>query len=391
MTVVRIAMVAGEASGDLLAAHLIEALRAQLPDAHFYGIGGPKMVSQGFTAWHPLEKLAVLGYLDALKHYREISAIRKDLKRRLLADPPDIFIGIDAPDFNLALEKSLKRHNIPTIHYVGPSIWAWRGQRIHKIGAAVTHMLTLFPFEPKLYEEKGIPVTYVGHPLADMLPLEDGRVNARELLGLAQDQAVFAMLPGSRQSELRYMAEIFIQSAQKIYQKLPGAIFLVPLATRETRLLFETAIYRCGAQNIPIRLLFGHAHSAMMAANAVLVASGTATLEAALLKRPMLIVYKISPISYYFMRKIKRYIPYLGLPNILANQFVVPELIQDDATPDNISQILLNFYYDKETVERISDIFHNIHLQLKQNTAEKAANAILNYLPEFNKNNYVVS
>lgn len=381
---IRIAMVAGEASGDLLASHLIDALKVKLPDAEFYGIGGPKMLAQGFALWHPLEKLAVRGYVEVLKHYREISAIRSDLKRRLLADPPDVFIGVDAPDFNLVLEQALKQHGIPCIHYVSPSIWGWRGQRIHKIGAAVSRVLALFPFEPPLYEKEQIPVSYVGHPLADILPLADGRDAARELLELSPSQSgerpVFALLPGSRQSELQYMAETFIETARVIHQKLPQARFLVPLATRETRLMFETALYRCNARDLPIRLLFGHAHDAMMAADVVLVASGTATLEAALLKRPMVIAYKMASLSYRMMRRMG-YLPYVGLPNILAGRFVVPEFIQDDATPENLAQALLNLYADKLTCARIGEIFREIHLQLKQNTAEKAAVAILNCLP----------
>lgn len=376
----RIAMVAGEASGDLLASHLIQALAAKLPGAVFFGIGGPKMQGCGFDAWFPLEKLAVHGYVDALRNYRELSGIRRDLRRRLLADPPDVFIGVDAPDFNLALEKRLKQRGIPTVHYVGPSIWAWRGGRIHKIGAAVSRILALFPFEPPLYEKQGIPVTYVGHPLADMLPLEDGREAARQLLDLPQRQPVFALLPGSRQSELRHMADTFIETARLISGKQPDALFLVPLATRETRLMFEAAIYRRGARDLPLRMLFGHAHEAMMAANAVLVASGTATLEAALLKRPMAIVYKMAPFSYRLMRRMG-YLPYVGLPNILAGRFVVPEFIQDDATPENLAQALLNLYADKATSARIGAVFRDLHLRLKQNTAEKAASAIIDCLP----------
>ena len=383
--VVRSAIVAGEASGDLLASHLIEALRARLPNAQFFGIGGPKMVARGFDSWFPLESLAVRGYIEVLKHYREISGIRSELKRRLLANPPDVFIGVDAPDFNLALEKSLKRRGIATVHYVGPSIWAWRGKRIHKIGAAVSRILALFPFEPALYEKQGIPVTYVGHPLADMLPVDDGRNEARQLLGLADQQAVFALLPGSRQSELQYMAETFIETARAIHKRLPDALFLVPLATRETRLLFETALYRCDARELPIRMLFGHAHDAMKASDAVLVASGTATLEAALLKRPMAIAYKMASFSYRLMRRMG-YLPYVGLPNILAGKFVVPEFIQDDATPENMAQALLNFYSDKRTCALIADEFLDIHLQLKQNTAEKAARAVIDSLPQSGRN-----
>lgn len=388
--VVRIAMVAGEASGDLLASHLIQALKAKIPNALFYGIGGPKMLAQGFDAWHPLETLAVRGYVEVLKHYREISGVRRDLKRRLLTDPPDVFIGVDAPDFNLALEKSLKQRGIPAIHYVSPSIWAWRGKRIHKIGSAVSRILALFPFEPALYEKQGIPVSYVGHPLADMLPVEDGRNEARQLLGLTDQRPVFALLPGSRQSELQYMAETFIETARVIHNRLPDVLFLVPLATRETRLLFETALYRCNGRELPIRMLFGHAHDAMKASDAVLVASGTATLEAALLKRPMAIVYKMASFSYRMMRRMG-YLPYVGLPNILAGKFVVPEFIQDDATPENLAQALLNYYSDKKTCALISEVFLGIHIQLKQNTAERAAKAILDHLPQSVRNDALAS
>ena len=373
---VRIAMVAGEASGDLLASHLIAALKVRLQQACFFGIGGPKMDGQGFDSWFPLEKLAVRGYVEVLKQYREISGIRNTLKKRLLADPPDVFIGVDAPDFNLGLEKSLKQRGIPCVHYVSPSIWAWRGKRIHKIGAAVSHILALFPFEPKLYEQQGIPVTYVGHPLADMLPLDDGREEARTLLEIAAQRPVFALLPGSRQSELQYMADTFIAAAAEIHKALPEAQFLVPLATRETRLQFEEAIYRCNANNLPIRLLFGHSHEAMMAADVVLVASGTATLEAALLKRPMVIAYKMSAATHRIMRRMG-YLPYVGLPNILAGRFVVPEFVQDEASPENLAQSMLNLYADKASCSRIGDVFRGIHLQLKQNTADKAADAIL--------------
>ncbi|MDR1934965.1 MAG: lipid-A-disaccharide synthase [Candidatus Accumulibacter sp.] len=377
----RIAVVAGEASGDLLGSHLIGALRAKMPDAQFFGIGGAKMIGQGFDAWFPLETLAVRGYVEVLRHYREISRIRRELKRRLLAEPPDVFIGVDAPDFNLALEKALKRRGVPVIHYVGPSIWAWRGRRIHAIGQSVSRILVLFPFEPALYEKKNIPVTYVGHPLADLLPLEDVRDEARELLGIPPQQPVFALLPGSRQSELRYMADTFIETARLIHQKLPEALFLAPLATRETRLLFEAALYRRQAHELPIRLLFGHAHEAMAASDAVLVASGTATLEAALLKRPMVIVYKMAALSYRLMRRMG-YLPYVGLPNILADGFVVPEFIQGDATPEKLAAALLGLLDDKEGRARIGEIFRRIHLRLKQNTAEKAARAVLALLPD---------
>lgn len=376
----RIAMVAGEASGDLLASHLIGALKQQVPDAQFVGIGGPKMVAQGFDAWWPLEKLAVRGYAEVLRHYREIVGIRASLQKRLLANPPDVFIGVDAPDFNLALETRLKKRGVPTVHYVSPSIWAWRAKRIRKIGAAVSRMLCLFPFEPELYEARGIPVTYVGHPLADIIPLDIHRKAYREKLGLPLDRPIFAFLPGSRQSELQFMAETFVETARQILVRLPQALFLVPLATRETRLQFETAIYNRQAGQLPFKLLFGHAHDAMAAADTVLVASGTATLEAALIKRPMVIAYRMAPASWRLMKRMK-YQPWVGLPNILSRCFVVPEFLQEDATPENLAQALVNEHQDKVVRAKVEGQFAQLHQQLRQNTAEKAAQAVLSLVP----------
>ncbi len=377
---VRIAMVAGEASGDLLASHLIAALKAKLPDAVFYGIGGPKMEAQGFDAWWPMEKLAVMGYVDALKHYREISGIRRQLKKRLLDIRPDIFIGVDAPDFNLGLETNLKSAGIKTIHYVSPSIWAWRGGRIKKIARAVDRVLALFPMEPPLYEKERIPVTYVGHPLADIIPLETSKLAVREKLSMPRDVPVFALLPGSRKGELEMMAGTFVQTAKLIRERyLPNALFVVPLTTRETRLQFEMAIYQQEAGDVPFRLLFGHAQDALGAADVSLVASGTATLEAALLKRPMVITYKIAKLSYWIMKRMA-YQAFVGLPNILAGRSVVPEILQNDATPENLAEALVKLYEDKENAEAVAAAFTVIHLQLRQNTAEKAANAVIECL-----------
>lgn len=375
----RIAMVAGETSGDQLASHLIAALKARLPDAQFFGIGGAKMEAQGFAAWWPAEALAVMGFSDALKRYRELSGIRSALRQRLLADPPDVFIGIDAPDFNLGLEAALKKRGIPTVHYVSPSIWAWRGGRIRKIARAVSHMLALFPFEPPLYEKAGIPVTYVGHPLADLLPMQPDRAATRERLELPANAPIFALLPGSRQGELRLLADSFIGAAQRVLEQLPEARFLVPLATRETRLLFEEALYRCQAGNLPIKLLFGHAQDAMVAADGVLVASGTATLEAALLKRPMVIAYRLSGFSHFLMKRMA-YLPYVGLPNILAGRFIVPEFLQDDATPEKLAAALLAQYANKEEQAALAAEFARIHETLRQGTAERAAAAVIGCL-----------
>lgn len=369
-------MVAGEASGDLLASHLIKALKQHVPDAQFYGIGGPKMQAEGFDVLWPAEKLAVRGYAEVLKHYREIAGIRRKLRDRLLADRPDAFIGIDAPDFNLWLEARVKSAGIRSIHFVSPSIWAWRGGRVRKIARAVDQVLCLFPFEPKLYEKHAVEACYVGHPLADVMPLETSTEKTREMLGLPTDRLIFALLPGSRQSELQYMAQTFIETAKLLYQRFPRARFLVPLVSRETRLFFENEIWRHQAQDLPITLLFGHAQDAMAAADGVLVASGTATLEVALAKKPMVIAYKMSPHSWRIMRNMG-YQPWVGLPNILAQRFAVPEFLQDEATPENLSQALGNAVCDATVRERLHALFTEMHLLLRQNTAEKAAAAIL--------------
>jgi lipid-A-disaccharide synthase len=377
--VTRVAMVAGEASGDLLAAHLIAAIRQRLPEVEFVGIGGPKMQAAGFDAWWPAEKLAVRGYAEVLRHYREITGIRRRLLRRLVEWRPDVFIGVDAPDFNLWLEQRLKAQAIPAIHYVSPSIWAWRGGRIGKIGKSVSHMLALFPFEPEIYRQQGIAVSYVGHPLADMIPLRPDREGARERLNVTAARPLFALLPGSRQSELQYMAETFVQTAAELHERFPQCLFLVPLASRETRRMFEEAMWKCGAQNLPFKLLFGHAQDALAACDAALVASGTATLEAALLRAPMVIAYRMSPWSWQLMRRMQ-YQPWIGLPNVLAGRFVVPEFLQDDATPENLSQALANLVLDKGVRVGVEEVFASLHQNLRQGTAEKAAGAILSVL-----------
>jgi len=375
----RIAMVAGEASGDLLGAHLIAALKRHLPDASFVGIGGTKMEMQGFDAWWPAEKLSVRGYAEVLRHYREIAGIRRRLLSRLLAEKPDVFIGIDAPDFNLWLERQLKGRGISAIHYVSPSVWAWRRSRIAKIARSVTHLLALFPFEPALYREHALPVTYVGHPLADVIPPVTDKAAARERLGLEGAAPVFALLPGSRQSELQYMGDLFIETAQKLFERFPDARFLVPLTTRETRNQFEEALWRRGAQEMPITLMFGHAQDALAAADVALVASGTATLETALMGTPMVIAYRMSPWSWRLLRHMG-YQPWVGLPNILAGRFVVPEFLQDDASADNLAQALGNLCVDRQVQARLAEVFAEIHRTLRQGTAEKAAAAILPYL-----------
>jgi lipid-A-disaccharide synthase len=374
-----IGIVAGEASGDLLASHMMEELKRIVPSVRFIGIGGPRMQAVGMQVLFPQEKLAVFGYIEVLKHYFEITGIRRKLLAHFIAHPPDLFIGIDAPDFNFDLELKLKERGIPTIHYVSPSIWAWRGERIHKIKRAVSHMLALFPFESPLYEKAGVPVTYVGHPLADMLPEVTDRDGMRRQMRLPTQGHVFTFMPGSRQSEVRNLASTFIDTARVILQKLPESCFLVPLATTDTRRIFEEILRQCEGYDLPIRMLFGHAHDAIIAADIVLVASGTATLEVALLKRPMVITYKV-PALLYRLLKPKAYQPYFGLPNILAGKFIVPELLQDDATPENLAQALLNLLSNKLAVAELEAIFADMHVSLKRGNAHMAAQAILPYL-----------
>ncbi|MDP4029323.1 MAG: lipid-A-disaccharide synthase [Gallionella sp.] len=375
-----IGIVAGEASGDLLGSHLMAALLEARPGIEFAGIGGPKMQAVGMSVLFPMEKLAVRGYVEVLRHYREIVGIRRRLRKYFLDNRPDLFIAVDAPDFNLDLELALKASGIPTIHYVSPSIWAWRGERINKIKHAVSHMLALFPHEPRLYQQAGIPVDYVGHPLADMLPDYPKRTEMRETMRIPLQARVFAFLPGSRQSEVKHLAHTYIETAKLILQQAPDARFLVPLISRETRAIFDQALYDCSAQELPMTLLFGHAQDAMIAADIVLVASGTATLECALLKRPMVITYRMPALSWWMIKR-KRYQPYFGLPNILSERFVVPELIQEDATPENLAQALLNLVNDKDAVIQLEETFRKLHQTLRQNTAQKAAAAILPYLP----------
>jgi lipid-A-disaccharide synthase len=373
----RIALVAGEASGDALGAHLIEALKEVLPAARFQGIGGPRMQATGFEAWHPAEALAVRGYVEVLRHLPAILRIRNDLRARLTAEPPDLFVGVDAPDFNLGLEEHLRARGIQTVQYVAPQIWAWRAQRIHQLKRAADRVLCLFPFELPLLERAGIPASYVGHPLADQIPETPNREAAREQFRLGATQIVIALLPGSRQSELEYMSDLFVRTAKLIHKQLRQAHFLVPLQSRPTRAMFEEALYRNDAQGLPITILFGHAHMAMTAADGVLLASGTAALEAALLKRTMVVTYRLSPMTVAAIKRRGHRLPYVSLPNILAGRFVVPEILQDDATPENLTQALLNQIGDKEVRGRQERVFLELHRQLRQNSRQRSVEALL--------------
>ncbi len=383
----KIAVVAGEASGDLLGYHLIQALKQQDPTLEIFGIAGPKMMRLGARSLFPIERLSVRGYLEVLTHLRGLLKLRKQLYQEILRQQPDVFIGIDAPDFNFWLERKLKAKGIPTIHYVSPSIWAWRANRIHSIKRAVSHMLALFPFEPPLYQQVGVPVTYIGHPLADALPIEPDMALARETLKLKPQPTIIALLPGSRQSEVQYHAKLMLDTAVQFDRLMrengQQVQFLVPLVTRETRDLFTRAWHELLTLTpdtpVQIQIMFGHAHEAMTAADAVLVASGTATLEAALLKKPMVITYKMSSLSWQLLKRL-RLQPYVGLPNILAGQSLVPELLQDAATPDTLAQTLYNVLADKQGLVRLQEKYRQIHLQLKQNSAQKAAAVVAQFL-----------
>jgi lipid-A-disaccharide synthase len=369
-------MVAAEASGDLLAAHLIAALKARRPQLRFSGIGGPKMIAQGFVSDVPMDRLGVRGYAEALKHYRGIMAVRRALAARLLKERPAVFIGVDSSDFNLDLAKQLKDAGIPAVQYVSPSIWAWRGWRLRRIARSVTHLLAVFPFEPALYEKAGLPVTYVGHPLADDIPMEPDKAKARVELRVPAGRRVLALLPGSRRSELHYMADLFVLTARRLLQDLPDAHFIVPTASRATREMFEMALRRHEAMNLPLTLMFGHSHEALAAADIALVASGTATLETALFKTPMVIAYRQSPVTWALMKRML-YLPYIGLPNILAGERLVPEFVQDKATPGALANALLDLLQDPVMQRRQIDRFREIHAVLKQDTAQKAAAAVL--------------
>src|SRR5690349_642776 len=372
----RVGMVAGEASGDLLAAHLVSALKARAPATIFAGIGGPRMMAEGFQSQYPMDKLSVRGYAEALRHYREIMGIRKSLASAMLRARPDLFIGVDSSDFNLGLERKLKEAGIPAIHYVSPAVWAWRRWRVRRIARSVTRILVMFPFEEPLYRAAGVPVSYVGHPLADIIPLEPAKHDARAQLRLPAGKLIVALLPGSRRSELQYMASAFVLAAHRFRQEVHDVHFVCPMVTRETRELFERAIHENERTDLPLTLLFGHSHEALAASDLVLVASGTATLETALFKRPMVIAYRQSPLTWALMRQML-YLPYVGMPNILAGERLVPELLQDEASPANLAGALLTLVRDTSAQRRQVERFREFHELLRQNTAEKAADAVL--------------
>ena len=374
-------MVAGESSGDLLAGRLLAGLRPMLPQAHLHGIGGANMASHGFVSDWPMEKLAVRGLFEVLAHYREIKGIQTALREQLLRERPAAFIGVDAPDFNLALETSLKRAGIPTMHFISPSIWAWRGGRIKKIAAAVSHMLVVFPFEEKIYQDAGIAVTYVGHPLAEVIPMTPDVGAARATLGLPANAAVVAILPGSRMSELKYNTVPFIQAARLLSQRDPGLRFIVPMAGAAQTSFLRQLLRDAGLQDVALQIVERDSHTALAAADAVLVASGTASLEVALFKKAMVIAYRMLHASWEILRHLG-YQPWIGLPNILAREFLVPELLQNAATPAALADALWFQLQDDANRAKLVARFTDMHHALLRDTARLSAEAVITLIDQ---------
>lgn len=370
-------MVAGETSGDLLAGLLLDGLKSRWPGVQTLGIGGPQMTRRGFEAWWSSDKLAVRGYVEVLRHYREIVGIREQLKSRLLQQRPDVFIGVDAPDFNLDLERDLRAAGIRTVHFVCPSIWAWRPERVHKIKASVGHVLCIFPFEVELLAQHGIAATYVGHPLANVIPMVPDRAAARSELGLPPQAPVVAILPGSRGSEVRYLAERFFQAAALMLRQRPDLRFVVPAIPR-LRPAIEHAARAAGMLE-PMLILEGRSHAALAACDVTLIASGTATLEAALFKRPMVVAYNMNWLSYQLMKR-KHLQPWIGLPNVLCRDFVVPELVQQAATPRALAAATLQWLDAPDRVTALEQTFAALHADLQRDTSRLAADAIAQVL-----------
>ena len=380
----KVAMVAGETSGDLLAGLLLDGLMKKWPSLNASGIGGPQMARRGFQAWWPHDKLSVHGYgWDVLRRYREIVGIRQQLTTRLLAQKPDVFIGVDAPDFNLDLEADLKAQGVKTVHFVSPSIWAWRAKRVEKIRRSADHVLCIFPFEPALLARHGIAATYVGHPLASIIPLVPDRQAARSALGLGQDDLVLALLPGSRESEINHLAKRFFQAAALVKQARPAIKLIVP-AVPLLQQKIESLAHTCGLTN-ELHILKGQSHVALAACDLTLIASGTATLEAALFKKPMVIAYRMSWLSWQIMRR-RQLQPWVGLPNILCSEFVVPELLQDAATPQALARAVLSWIDDMASapakIVALQHKFTDLHLALQRDTPQLAAHAIQQVLDQ---------
>jgi lipid-A-disaccharide synthase len=376
----RFALVAGEASGDQLGAGLVEELRGRYPGAEFAGIGGERMRAAGMQAWHDCSELAVMGLAEVLRHLPRLWLLRRRLGERLLEWKPDVFVGIDAPDFNLGLEKRLKRAGLRTVHYVSPSVWAWREGRAARIGASADLVLCLFPMEPAIYGRHGIAARFVGHPLADSFALRPDAGAARASLGLPVDKPVLALLPGSRRGEIGRLLAPFLEAAGRVHEEFQDLVIAIPAANGDCRRIIEAGLSASGMSNVA--LYDGRAHEVMVASDVVLLASGTAALEAMLAKRPMVVGYRISALSHRIVSalgllRISRY----SLPNVLANEPVVPELMQDDCTPANLADALLLWLRDPEAIARLRPRFEAIHERLRQGASAKAADAIASLLP----------
>ncbi|WP_353742215.1 lipid-A-disaccharide synthase [Pseudomonas fluorescens] len=372
MANLRIALVAGEASGDILGAGLMRALKARHPAVEFIGVGGPLMQAEGLTSYFPMERLSVMGLVEVLGRLRELLARRKKLVADLIEAKPDVFIGIDAPDFNLNIELKLRQAGIKTVHYVSPSVWAWRQKRVLKIREGCDLMLTLFPFEARFYEEKGVPVRFVGHTLADAIPLEADRAAARAELGLP-DGPLVALMPGSRGGEVGRLGALFLDTAQRLRAMRPGVRFVMPCASPQRRTQIEALL---AGRDLPLTLLDGKSHLALAASDAVLIASGTATLEALLYKRPMVVAYRLAPLTFWILKRMVKS-PYISLPNLLAQRLLVPELLQDDATVEALAQTLSPLIEGGEEQTRG---FDEIHRTLRLDASNQAADAVLNLI-----------
>jgi lipid-A-disaccharide synthase len=368
-----VALVAGEASGDILGAGLMRALKARHPDVRFIGVGGPLMEAQGLRSSFPMERLAVMGLVEVLGRLRELLGRRKALIEDLLSARPDVFIGIDAPDFTLAIEARLHQSGIKAVHYVSPSVWAWRQKRVQKIRQGCDLMLTLFPFEARFYEEQGVPVRFVGHSLADQIPLQADRAQARAAVGLELADQVVALMPGSRGGEVRRLGALFFDTAQRLLATRPGLRFVVPCASPERRAQLEALLE---GRQLPVTLLDGRSHEALAACDAVLIASGTATLEALLYKRPMVVAYRLAPLTWWMLKRMVTS-PYVSLPNLLAQRELVPEILQDAATPEALAEALLPLL---DNPQQQTAGFDAIHRTLRQDASNQAADAVLQLL-----------
>lgn len=369
-----VALVAGEASGDILGSGLMRALKVRHPDVRFIGVGGPLMEAEGLVSSFPMERLAVMGLVEVLGRLRELLKRRKALVADLIAQRPDVFIGIDAPDFNLDIELKLRRAGIKTVHYVSPSVWAWRQKRVLKIREGCDLMLTLLPFEARFYEEQGVPVRFVGHPLADTIALSADREAARAELGLG-DGPVVALMPGSRGGEVGRLGALFLDTARLLVERVPNLRFVVPCANAARRAQLEQML---AGRELPVTLLNGRSHQALAACDAVLIASGTATLEALLYKRPMVVAYRLSPVTFWILKRMVKS-PYVSLPNLLAQRMLVPELLQDAATEQALAQALLPLLADGRGQ---TEHFEQIHHSLRRDASNQAADAVLALVEE---------